>query len=85
MGDDDICHGNLIGRNRARYIISFGEDENGTKISEYKIKVSMSSCYSCTQIIVIVCMTSLVWQKSKRVLRKSAYSCLVAFSYPIIF
>ena len=33
MGGDDICHGSLIGRNRARYIISFGEDENGTVIS----------------------------------------------------
>ena len=31
MGGDDICHGGLVGEDRARYIISFGEDENGTR------------------------------------------------------
>ena len=41
MGDNNICHGNLIGRSRARYIISFGEDESGTKLSEYKVKISI--------------------------------------------
>ena len=33
MGSDDICHGSLVGEDRAHYIISFGEDENGIRTS----------------------------------------------------
>ena len=32
MGGDDICHSGLVGAGRARYIISFGEDESGKNI-----------------------------------------------------
>ena len=32
MGSDDICHsGGLVGEERARHIISFGEDESGKR------------------------------------------------------
>ena len=34
MGDDNICHGGLVGEGRARHIISFGEDECGTCTSQ---------------------------------------------------
>lgn len=30
MGGDDICHSGLVGEDRARHIMSFGEDESGT-------------------------------------------------------
>ena len=29
MGGNDICHSGLVGEGRARFITSFGEDENG--------------------------------------------------------
>lgn len=29
MGGNDICHSGLVGKDRARFITSFGEDENG--------------------------------------------------------
>ena len=37
MGDDNICHsGGLVGAERARHIISFGEDESGKSTSTDK-------------------------------------------------
>lgn len=29
MGDSDVCTGDLVGVNRARFVLSFGEDEDG--------------------------------------------------------
>ena len=29
MGDDSVCTGELVGTQRAKHILSFGEDEDG--------------------------------------------------------
>ena len=48
MGDSNVCTGNLVGVERARFVLSFGEDEDG----ELYVLTSSSVSTTSTQGVV---------------------------------
>ena len=52
MGESDMCTGDLVGVNRARFVLSFGEDEDGELYVLTSSSVSTASAQGVVYQIV---------------------------------
>ena len=70
MGDDTICHSGLISEDRAKHIISFGEDKSGKNCVDMNSYVTLNStmpfrmsfCIQNIHTCTRVCVNSILLQ-----------------------